>query len=72
MYMIARGADKEAKDIYGNTPLGIGIMNKHFNYGILLIQKEASVLPLVYREDHERIKKEWEEAKKKEREQYKI
>ena len=47
-------------------------MYKHFNYGILLIQKDASVIPLVYREDHEKIKKEWEEAKKKEQEQYKI
>jgi len=39
MYMIQRGADMEKKDIYGNTPLGVGLMNKHFNYGIILIQK---------------------------------
>jgi len=48
LYLVQRGADLERKDIYGNTSLGIGIMRKHFNYGILLIQKNASVHPLTF------------------------
>lgn len=39
MYIIQRGANMEAKDIYGNTALGVGLMNRHYNYGIILIQK---------------------------------
>jgi ankyrin repeat protein len=37
LYILNRGADLEAKDIYGNTPLGISLLRKHFVYGILLI-----------------------------------
>jgi ankyrin repeat protein len=37
MYLITRGANKEQKDIYGNSPLGVGLMNRHYNYGIILI-----------------------------------
>lgn len=48
MYLITRGASTEKKDIYGNTCLGVGLMNKHYNYGIILIQKQASVLPTVF------------------------
>lgn len=72
MYLIQRGANIERKDIYGNTPLGVGLMNAHYNYGIILIQKLASVLPLVFKEDPERIKKQWEEEEKKQKELYKI
>lgn len=71
MYLITRGASTENKDIYGNTCLGVGLMNKHYNYGIILIQKQASVLPLVYQEDHERIKKMWEEEEKAKKALYK-
>jgi ankyrin repeat protein len=60
MYLIQRGADMERKDIYGNTCLGVALMNGHYNYGIILIQKQASVHPLVFKEDPERIKKMWE------------
>lgn len=54
-------------DIYGNTPLGVGLTNKHYNYGIILIQKQASVNAQVYREDWKKLQEAWEEeeAKKK-------
>jgi hypothetical protein len=66
MYLVQRGGQLEAKDIYGNTALGVGLMHSHYNYGIILIQKGASVHPLSFREDPERIKKQWEaEAAKK-------
>ncbi len=57
MYIIQRGAKLEGKDIYGNTPLGVGLMYQHFNYGIILIQKGAKVDPPTFREDYERIQK---------------
>ncbi len=57
MYLIARGAGMESKDIYGNTCLGVSLANKHYNYGIILIQKLAKVQPLVFFEDAEKIKK---------------
>jgi len=43
LYLEKRGANIEAKDIYGNTPLGVGLASKHFNYSILMIQKKANV-----------------------------
>lgn len=55
----------ESKDIYGNTSLGVGLMRKHYNYGIILIQKKASVLPLTFKEEPERIQKMWDEEAKK-------
>lgn len=64
MYIIARGASIESKDIYGNTPVGVSLMNGHFNYAIILIQKEASVLTLVHKEHPEKIKKMWEDEEK--------
>lgn len=39
LYILQRGSNIEAKDIYGNTALGICLLKKHFNYGIILIQK---------------------------------
>ncbi len=48
MYLVQRGAHLESKDIYGNTPLGVGLMYQHYNYGIILIQKGASVHPLSF------------------------
>lgn len=54
----------EKKDIYGNTPLGVSLMRRHYNYGIILIQKQASVLPLTFKEDSERIAKMWAEEEK--------
>ena len=72
MYLEARGANLETKDIYGNTPLGVGLMNQHYNYGILLIQRKASVHPLTFKEDPERIKKQWEEERKAQEALYKI
>lgn len=37
LYILQRGSNLEAKDIYGNTALGISLLYKHFNYGIILI-----------------------------------
>lgn len=41
--LIAKGADLEREDRYGNTPLGITIMNNHVTHAIMLIQKKADV-----------------------------
>lgn len=54
----------ESKDIYGNTPLSLGLTYSHNNYGIFLIQKGALVKPLCLREDPYKIHKMWEEDKK--------
>lgn len=37
LYILQRGANIESLDIYGNTALGICLLNRHFNYAILLI-----------------------------------
>ena len=50
-----RGADIEGVDIYGNTPLGISLLKGHFNYGIILIQKNANVKVPCYKEFPKRI-----------------
>lgn len=39
-------------------------MYQHYNYGIILIQKGATVHPLTFREEPDRIKKMWEDAEK--------
>jgi ankyrin repeat protein len=59
LYILQRGAKLEGKDIYGNTALGIALMNKHFNYGIILIQKGADVKVPIYKEFPKRIQKQW-------------
>lgn len=66
MYLQKRGADLESVDIYGNTPLGVGIISKHFNYGIILIQKNADVTKLVHHVDPKKAEQifKQEEAKK--------
>jgi len=64
MYLVTRGANLESKDIYGNTSLGVGLMYQHYNYGIILIQKEAKVHPLTYFENPEEIKKRWDAEEK--------
>lgn len=50
LYILNRKADLEGKDIYGNTPLGIALTHNHFNYGIILIQKNADVKVPVFHE----------------------
>lgn len=67
MYMIKRGANLESKDIYGNTPLGVSILNKHYNFGIIMIQKNADVLQMVHPETPEKIKKMWKKQESKSR-----
>ena len=37
MYILKRGANLEAVDIYGNTPLGVALLAKHHNFGIIMI-----------------------------------
>lgn len=59
MYLVKRGADMEKKDIYGNTALGLGLKNGHYNYGIIMIQKGSQVLPKVFNEDYEKLAKKW-------------
>lgn len=59
LYILQRGAKLEGKDIYGNTALGIALMNRHFNYGIILIQKGADVKIPIYKEFPKRIAKQW-------------
>ena len=54
----------EAKDIYGNTALGISMLKKHFTYCILLIQKKADVKSLVWDEFPGRINKLWQDQQK--------
>jgi len=72
MYLVTRGANLENKDIYGNTSLGVGLMYQHYNYGIILIQKEAKVHPLTFFEDPEEIKKKWDAEEKAKKALYKI
>jgi len=67
VYLEKRGADLEAVDIYGNTPLAVALLANHHSYGILLIQKHANVNRLVHREDPEKIKKLWKEEALKNR-----
>jgi ankyrin repeat protein len=64
MYLDKRGADKEAVDIYGNTPLGVAMLSQHHNYCIIMIQKNADSTKLVHKVDPEKIKKQWEEEEK--------
>jgi hypothetical protein len=47
-------------------------MYQHYNYGIILIQKNASVHPLTFREDPDRVKKMWDEEEKAKRALYRI
>jgi len=37
MYLEKRGANKEAVDIYGNTPLGVALLAHHHNFAIIMI-----------------------------------
>ena len=64
LYILQRGANLESKDIYQNTALGISLLRKHFNYAILLIQKNANVCLPVYDEYPKRLAKEWRDAEK--------
>ena len=64
MYLDKRGANKEAIDIYGNTPLGVAMLAQHHNYCIIMIQKNADYTKLVHKVDPEKIKKQWEEEEK--------
>jgi len=57
LYILQRGANLESKDIYGNSALGISLMRKHFNFAILLIQKNADVTLPVFEEFPKRIAK---------------
>jgi len=58
LYILQRGAKLEGKDIYGNTALAIALQNKHFNYGIILIQKGADCKVPIFKEFPKRIAKQ--------------
>jgi hypothetical protein len=62
--LIKRGASYEKKDIYGNTPLGVGLLCGHYNYGIILMEKKLNVKELIFREYPDKINKKWEEEEK--------
>lgn len=64
LYILQRGAKLETKDIYGNTPLGVALLKGHFEYGIILIQKNADVKVPVYQEFPNRIAKQWKDEEK--------
>jgi ankyrin repeat protein len=53
-----RGVNKEAVDIYGNTPLGVALSSSHHNAAIIMIQKGANVRALVHQEDPVRLERE--------------
>ena len=72
MYIQKRGCNLEAKDIYGNTPLGVALLASHHNFGIIMIQKDADVKQLVHVEDPERIARMWKEEEEKQRQKAKI
>ena len=44
---------KAKVDVYGNNAIGIGLLNRHYNYVILLLQKESNMkdYQLVHKED---------------------
>jgi ankyrin repeat protein len=63
MYLERRGANLESIDTYGNTPLGIGLLNDHHNFGIIMIQKNANVNAMVYKVE-EKKQEEPNKAKK--------
>ena len=67
LYILGRGADLQKKDIYNNSPLGIALSRGHFNYGIILIQKNADVKVPVYKEFPKRLEKKWKEEKKQQK-----
>lgn len=67
LYILQRGAKLESKDIYGNTALGVALRKSHFNYGIILIQKNADVKIPVYNEFPNRIVKMWKDEEKEAR-----
>jgi GTP cyclohydrolase I len=64
-----RGANLEAIDIYGNSPLGVAMISNHHHFAILLIQTKADVSKLVHMEDPKRIAKMWKQADKGEDEE---
>ena len=63
IYLNKRGVNKEAIDIYGNTPLGVALSCSHHNAAIIMIQKQANVRAPVHQEDPARITREWKRQK---------
>lgn len=63
MYLVKRNADREAVDIYGNTPLGVALLNNHHNFCIIMIQNASNVNKLVHPIDPEKINKMWKKEK---------
>ena len=64
IYLNKRGVNKEAVDIYGNTPLGIALTYHHHNSAIIMIQKGANVRSLVYKQDPEKLARDQKAALK--------
>lgn len=51
IYLINRKVDINAKDIDGNTPLGIALLAGHQSYTVILMQNECNVRDSVYKID---------------------
>lgn len=66
MYLIKRNANKEAVDIYGNTPLGVALLSHHHNFCIIMIQNASNVNKLIHQIDPARIEKMWKMEKEAE------
>ena len=61
--LVKGGVNKEAVDIYGNTPLGVALSCSHHNAAIIMIQQNANVQAPVHQEDPARIAREWKRQK---------
>lgn len=63
MFLQKRGANKEAVDIYGNTPLAVALLSHHHNFCIIMIQNACSIDKPVHRIDPARIEQMWKKEK---------
>jgi ankyrin repeat protein len=64
--LLNKGCKLEAKDRYGNTPLGIAIISGHVTHAIMMIQKNASVNMSLYKPDPSKFIEEMEKIEEKE------
>ena len=63
MFLQKRGADKEAVDIYGNTPLAVALLSHHHNFCIIMIQNACNINKPVHRIDPARIEQMWKQER---------
>lgn len=58
IYLLKRGVDINAKDIYGNSPLGVALLYGHSNYAVVLMQNKCEINTLLSEPDSEKFKQE--------------